>query len=229
MYSLTFYKEGVSGNKNTYDDWFLVPTSRPVVNPPEPKTNIIDIPGANGSIDLTESLTGDTVYDNRTGSWDFLVLNDRNPSITWYDLYSDIMDWLHGKHAKIYFNEEPDYYYEGRCSVDGWTSGDRYSSITISYNLKPFKLDKNVTTKTHVQDGSATNYQIINTRMPVVPIFDVDIDEGYTKMWINFKEVTYELSAGINRIPAIVFTEGTNNYRISGHGTVVSSYRGGRL
>ena len=39
------------GSKNTWDDWYLIPSSRPVVNPPKPKTKYIDIPGADGHLD----------------------------------------------------------------------------------------------------------------------------------------------------------------------------------
>ena len=34
---------------HTYRDWHLIPTSRPVIEPPEVKTHIVDIPGANGA------------------------------------------------------------------------------------------------------------------------------------------------------------------------------------
>ena len=65
-HSVRFTKKGVV--KNSWSDWYLVPSSRPVINPPEPKFNTVDIPGANGSIDLTEVVSGDVVYQNRTGS-----------------------------------------------------------------------------------------------------------------------------------------------------------------
>ncbi len=34
------------------------------LEPPEPKTYTVDIPGGNGIIDLTEALTNDVVYNN---------------------------------------------------------------------------------------------------------------------------------------------------------------------
>ena len=57
--------------RNTWDDWFLVPTERPSVNNPDYKSNYIDVPGANSSLDFTESLTNYPLYANRTGSWTF--------------------------------------------------------------------------------------------------------------------------------------------------------------
>ena len=45
------------------------------LDPPSPKTTTVDIPGANGSIDLTEALNGDVVYDNRTKKFVFKIGN----------------------------------------------------------------------------------------------------------------------------------------------------------
>ena len=57
------------GNKNTWDDWRLIPTSRPVFLPPDVKKVLVDLPGSDGVIDLTESLTGYVKYGNRKGSF----------------------------------------------------------------------------------------------------------------------------------------------------------------
>ena len=57
---------------NTWDDWHMLPTARPMFTPPDVKTNYIDIPGGNGSLDLTEALTGYPLYSNRTGSLNFV-------------------------------------------------------------------------------------------------------------------------------------------------------------
>ena len=46
------------GTKNTWDDWHLIPKSRPLVNPPSVKTNVVDIPGGDGALDLSTALSG---------------------------------------------------------------------------------------------------------------------------------------------------------------------------
>ena len=50
------------GDKNTWDDWHLIPTTRPLFAPPGVKKNIVSIPGGDGSLDLTEALTGRPTY-----------------------------------------------------------------------------------------------------------------------------------------------------------------------
>ncbi len=124
------------GSKNTWDDWKLLAKERPVFAPPKVKTTYIDIPGGNGSIDLSQSLTGYPIYENRTGSFKFRVMNGY---AEWQDRYSEIMNYLHGKKMKAVLADDPDYYYYGRFTVDSWDSGDTWSEITIGYEVEPYK------------------------------------------------------------------------------------------
>ena len=41
------------GDKNTWDDWHLIPATRPLFNPPTVKENMVNIPGGDGVLDLT--------------------------------------------------------------------------------------------------------------------------------------------------------------------------------
>ena len=125
------------GGKNTWDDWHLIPVSRPLVNPPTAKVMFVDIPGMDGGLDLTTSITGKTMYGDRTGSWSFFVENDFKP---WSNLYSEIMAYLHGKRYKAILEDDPGFYYEGRFSVNEWRSDASRSMITISYELSPYKM-----------------------------------------------------------------------------------------
>lgn len=127
--------------KNTYDSWFLIPTSRPHVVPPSPKNRTVDVPGMNGVADFSTALTGYPLYNNRSGSWEFMIdhWND-NYSENWQQIYSSIMDWLQGKKDYIcILEDDQSWYYKGKFTVSGFNSGDKYSTITISYDLYPYK------------------------------------------------------------------------------------------
>ena len=130
------YHSVTFGDINTWDDWRLIPTSRPLFNPPPPKVKTLEIPGGDGVIDLSQSLTGYPVYQNRTGSIEFVVLNGFKE---WQEAYSDIMDYLHGQRMRAILEDDPDYFYEGRFSVNAWKSEKDNSKITIDYDVGPYK------------------------------------------------------------------------------------------
>lgn len=124
------------GSKNTWDDWHLVSPSRLVFAVPEVKTKYVDIPGANGILDLTDALTGFPTYENREGTFEFIVVNGYGE---WQNRYSEILNYLHGKKYRAVLEDDPDYYYEGRFSVGEWGCDESWSTISISYSVSPFK------------------------------------------------------------------------------------------
>ena len=226
------------GNKNTWDDWHLVPTSRPLVAPPNVNTSYIAIPGSDGSLDLTEALTGYPTYANRTGSWEFIVMNDYG---SWESRYSEIMGYLHGKKMKAVLDDDPRYYYEGRFSVSSWVSQKDWSRITINYILDPFKTEINgsdeewlwdtfnfdtdtIEDYRNIQVSGYTTFVVENDTMPVYPIINASND-----MSVAFNGTTYALKAGDNAIRGIRFREGSNTLIFTGNGTVTIKMHGGRF
>lgn len=129
-HSITF------GTKNSWDDWRLIPTSRPFVAPPQVKTKYIEIPGTDGQIDISELMTGRPLYNMRSGSWEFII---RPEDWAFEDAVSTIMTYLHGKSMRVILEDDPEWYYEGRLSVNQLKCDKAYNLITINYNLNPYK------------------------------------------------------------------------------------------
>lgn len=232
-HSITF------GTKNTWDDWHLIPTSRPVFNPPSVKTNLIEIPGGDGVLDLTTALAGRPLYKNRTGSIEFYVDNDFRD---WTVLYSEIMVYLHGQKMRAVLEDDPNYYYEGRFAVNAWKSNKDRSSITIDYDVNPYKQDILGTDEEWIWDtfnfetGVIRYYKDlpVNGRLSMTVIVDMmpvspTITASATGMTVTFKDETYNLSKGINHIPEIVLPQGLNELIFTGIGTVTIGQTGGRL
>lgn len=235
-HSITF------GNKNTWDDWHLIPSTRPVFNPPETKTHYVDIPGANGQIDLTESLTGYPVYENRTGSIEFYVANGYED---WSILYSKIMNYLHGKRMRATLEDDRYFYYEGRFEVNKWTSDKWYSKITIDYDVYPYKKEPNTSLEPWLWDpfdfeyGIIRDYselvvdgllglEILGRQEPIVPEITADSDSG-NGMLVMVGSKVYELTDGVNVNPNIVIGEANVTLIFIGNGTVSVNYQGGML
>lgn len=236
-HSITF------GDKNTWDDWHLIPSKRPSFNPPTVKSQYVDIPGGNGVLDLTESLTGYPLYNTRTGSWEFYVENRFKP---WDELYSEISNYLHGQKLRAILEDDPDFYYEGRFTVDEWNSDSWWSKITISYDVYPYKKELTSSLENWLWDpfnfetGIVREYgelevndtltlEIPSRQEYICPKIIVTSSDG-TGMNLQYNSKTYHLNDGENLLPEVTFGGGvTVTLKFTGNGTVSVDYQGGSL
>lgn len=124
------------GEKNSWEDWHLIPASRPVVDPPKERTKFVTIEGRSGSYDYSQTLRGAPVYEDREGSWEFYVANGYLP---WHAAYQNILNFLQGRRCSVVLEDDPSYFYEGLCWVDKWKSEPGHSRIVIRYRLGPYK------------------------------------------------------------------------------------------
>lgn len=137
-YSLTIADN--TSSINTYDDWYIVPTSRPSFSTPSFDIKTVSIPGRNGLLDVTTALTKFPTFGNRTGNFEFLIHPDS--PLTWYETYQKVSNYLHGQTKKISLEDDPAYWYEGRFWVTDFKSGEHYSTISVDYNVEPYKKSK---------------------------------------------------------------------------------------
>ncbi len=138
-HSITFgtVSNGQITGKNTWTDWHLIPSSRPVVSQAAPQTSMMEVPGRkNGPVNSSYFLINNVVYSPRSGSFEFLVDNDHE---YWESIRTKIADYLHGKAMQMVLEDDPDYYYDGRFSLGEWHSESWNSRVIINYALKPHK------------------------------------------------------------------------------------------
>ena len=130
--------QGVTfGNKHSYRSWKLLLKSKPVISPPKPKTKLVQVPGTNTVIDLTESLTGGEVkYEPRTLRCEFYVIGGRSK---WSAVYSAILNEIHGKKLNIVMDDDPNFFYVGRTEVDSFDSDESSATIVIVAEVEPYK------------------------------------------------------------------------------------------
>ena len=227
------------GSKNTWDDWHLIPATRPLFNPPTVKTNMVNIPGGDGVLDLTTSLAGRPTYNNRTGSWTFYVQNGFKD---WSALYSEIMVYLHGQELRAILEDDPAYFYEGRFSVNQWKSDKDWSQIVIDYNVGPYKKEINNTGSDWLWDpfnfetGVIRNYQNLSVLTSLTVVIEGDMMDSIpviicsaSGMSVLYEGTTYNLAKGANTNPNIVLHQGENTLTFYGQGTITIENTGGRL
>lgn len=253
-YTVTFISEFTSETKNTFDDFHLAPASRPVVNPPKQKTSYIDIPGMNGRLDASEILTGYPVFENRTGSLSFYVLNGYE---AWYDIYNNALAFLHGRDIKMILEEEPLYFYIGKFAVNKWESKKDNSEITIDYDVEPYKWAIETTTDDWLWDIFDFELGIIGQDVfdhitisseeytefeidpyylgaaPICPVITVhEVTDTLTTKIYNAKMDTtfeHELVTGDNQFPDLVLHRTDAKLYFKGTGEISITFRKGML
>lgn len=132
--------QGVSfGNKHSYRTWGLALAGKPTVSPPKPKIKLVEVPGSDSVIDLTETLTGQVHYQLREIRMEFVLPGSRS---RWESVFSDLLHTLHGKNHRIIFDEDPNFYYEGRVTVERLQGGRGAASIGVTAQVRPYKYQR---------------------------------------------------------------------------------------
>lgn len=128
---------GVMFNKkHSYWNWKLMLQTAPKITSPQPKTHYVDIPGANGALDLTELLTGKVQYKNRKIEMAFVTLAGREE---WSAVYSEILNELHGQTKEIRIDDDPLSIYTGRVTVGDPELKNNVITIRMTAEVEPYK------------------------------------------------------------------------------------------
>ena len=179
-YSITF---GIEQNcRNTWTDWKLVPESPPVIPSPKPKTNYVDIPGrAKGPLDLSKEPFDRQTYERITGTWTFVMYEDYWNTPNRNLLVNQIRGWLHGRVTRMKLEEEPNFLYYGRFTMEPPKAGMGPFAVQIGFDLEPvrFNLDgtADMTWLTDVADWAESGPIIPPEGYGITPISDEQIHD----------------------------------------------------
>lgn len=163
---MSFTPQGVSfDGKHSYTDFGMWLSERPDWGVPKPKLNLVEIPGADGVLDLTEANAGEVKFQNRIITLTFAamvsVANQEN-------FKAKIRNALHGKIiGKIIADEDPDWYYTGRCVVKFVDLMPWKLRIVVTVDAYPYALKTadtvfNFRTATPVSSGTKLITRSVN-------------------------------------------------------------------
>lgn len=165
-HSITFQPDGSNTTYNTWSNWHLISSSRPVVVQPNPVYKYIDIPGRDGQLDATDYLIGRPTYSTRNGSFEFNVVNSVGDVINygvkrnfntgadfqkdsavsygdWTTRRAELASVLNGRKFKMFLDDDPNYYYYGRVFFKDWKSDQHFARVTIEYQMNPYRYNAN--------------------------------------------------------------------------------------
>lgn len=164
-----FHSVTING-KNTWDDYHMVPADGIILPPPpEQKRMEIDLKTANGKLDISTLLTGYPIFNNRNGSMKFWLLepydydsyaevgSSDNPydRPSAYQVYSQLLNDIHATTGTMTFEDDPDWFYQGKFTIDTFTTEEMRRGVTIKYDVAPYKYSVEEYTQTLA--GAGTN------------------------------------------------------------------------
>lgn len=154
---------------HSYYDFGMWLSERPDWGDPEPKLNLVEIPGADGMLDLTEANSGEVKFSNRMATLTFaaMVKADRQETFK-----ARIRNALHGKVCTIIPDEAPEWYYRGRCTVSFMDQMSWKLRIMVTVDADPYAMKNDETVVFLVNGDSGETVRVersTNTAVSIAP------------------------------------------------------------
>lgn len=186
---------------------------------PLPRTDYVEIPGKDGSLDLSEAF-GRILYGDRVIPVTLYAVGDYDARV------SGFVNAVHGKRMQITFSKDPTYYYNGRVSINSLSKQDGYCEIGLEITTEPYKLAQTETSVSRSGNGTVT---LKNGRMPVVPVI-TNTKESTITFTYNGASVQATLAAGTHTIPTLNLGENeTKQVTVASTGKTTFKFRKGAL
>jgi hypothetical protein len=129
------------GDRHTLNYWGLyLKKGSPSIGEAEPQTLFVDVPGRDGSLDLSAAIDGQIHYNDRTITVELVCTRPREE---WAAIDEDLKAYLHGHRMNVTFDNDPEWYWTGRWSVGALkrnTNGT--ATIKITGTCSPYKISQ---------------------------------------------------------------------------------------
>ena len=162
----------------------------------------IDIPGADGDLDMTDYFGG-AKYENVKHKFEFVTVAAHKDYLP---LFSRIKNAIHGKKGRIIIDGDPSFFYLGRCSVSAYKTAKTVVSQAV---------------------GGTEAITLTNGRKRAVP--EVTIETAGSLRIVYGDNFIWDLGSGSYTLPELELLEGENIVTVTGTGTVAFTWQEGNL
>lgn len=144
---------------HSYYDFGMWLSARPDYGNPQAKTNIAEVPGMDGDLDMTEANAGEVKFTNRIMTFVFAKMVDIDDQADWM---ASVRAALHGKRIKeIIADENPEWYYTGRATVAFSKVATWKMLCTVTVDAQPYSMKVNETRVDLNQSGTPSMEDIL--------------------------------------------------------------------
>ena len=204
---------------NTWYDWNLILTAKDVT-PPEPKTYLVEIDGADGSLDLSESLAGRVVYKDRKVSADFWT--DYGNRKDRERIYREIVKYLHGKKIRLIELYDPEHYFLGRVTVSALSNNLAYATFKLNATCEPWRYSIEDSVRRVDITGSTRKDVVISNNGVKILSPNITVKGSVTLFYDGLETL---LTTGSYKVSDLKLRQGVNVIGVSGNGSVIFTYK----
>lgn len=209
------------GDYHSWNDFQLILKPKEIASPAI-KSRKLEIEGADSDIDYTDFF-GEAKFENVVHTFDFSTIVPQSEFVA---LFSRIKNALHGKKMRIILDDDPSFYYWGRCSVSTFTTSKGVGEVSVECDCEPYKYKLAKTTVTATVADSAT-VTLTNSRKRAVPEVRITTDSS---LRIEYRGSNiWDLGPGSYTLPELELTEGANIITVTGTGTIAFEWQEGGL
>lgn len=189
------------------------------ISQPRLKTNRVNIPGGDGTLNMSYSPQGYPVYEDREISFTLFKAMDETERS---EILADIRNAYHGVEVNLVLPNDYCHYWHGVISV-GDTSGYNTGKIPVKMTAQPYKLrrEKTAVSKKITDSGTVT---LRNERKPATPL--ITVSDSMTLAWSGH---SVSLSAGTHTVPQLLLQQGDTEITVTGSGIITFEYQEGSL
>jgi len=203
---------------HSFRDLHLLLTEKEIGSP-EVKRQTIDIDGADGELDFTDFF-GEPKYQNAQHRFSFESIQPRNEQLS---QFTEIKNRIHGKKGRIILDDDPSFFYVGRCFVSSYKNEHGIGRIMVECDCEPYKYKMQPTIMSVTVDGTQ-DITLTNGRKRAVPVITTTAD-----MTIVFGDGTWTHGTGTFTIPELELVEGENIVMVTGTGKITFTWQEGDL
>ncbi len=234
MYGMTI-KKVKTGEEKRLSEWGLILENSMPQETPEVKTYNVDVPGAHGTLDLSEGLWGLRFEDRKLP----FVLGGVQKKKRWPSVYSAFLNAYHGQRVEVTLDIDPNWYYKGRLYIRG--SLERTARIgkmeceliadPFKYgrqsSLEPWKWDSFsfvngvIRNYGNIEINGSMEFSVIGCEHNVTPAFL--LLSGVIN--ISFKGITHQMISGRNMFYDFELEPGQNLFTFTGTGRMAIDFK----
>lgn len=188
---------------------------------PDFQSNLVQIPGRDGLLDLSTTLMGgEPRYNSRTLR--VVLENSDDTRQEREDRIRSMIAELDGYRKQIWLPDDPEHYLEGRVRVSREYNDLAHCAVSVTATCDPWLYNNEETVRTLIASTNAQKAIIVNTgRKTVTPVVEVT----GVSVALAYGGDNWTLTPGKYMLPGLSFRPGEQELTYSGTGTVKLTYR----